>query len=29
LDSEGRMIRSMRTFVRAAPGVTRSCLGCH
>ena len=29
LDGEGRMIRSMRTFVQAAPGVTRSCVGCH
>ncbi|MGD0094222.1 MAG: LamG-like jellyroll fold domain-containing protein, partial [Planctomycetota bacterium] len=29
LDSEGRIVRSMRTFVQAAPGVTRSCLGCH
>ena len=29
LDGEGRLIRSMRTFVQAAPGVTRSCIGCH
>ncbi len=29
LDAEGRMIQSMRTFVQAAPGVTRSCIGCH
>ncbi len=29
LDAEGRSVRSMRTFVQAAPGVTRSCIGCH
>ncbi|MHC4569567.1 MAG: HzsA-related protein, partial [Planctomycetota bacterium] len=29
LDADGRMIQSMRTFVQAAPGVTRSCIGCH
>jgi len=29
LDAEGRLVRSMRTFVQAAPGVTRSCIGCH
>ena len=29
LDAEGRMVQSMRTFVQAAPGVTRSCIGCH
>ncbi|MCY3023676.1 MAG: hypothetical protein NTW87_32245, partial [Planctomycetota bacterium] len=29
LDAEGRLIRSMRTFISAAPGVTRSCVGCH
>jgi hypothetical protein len=29
LDAEGRLIQSMRTFVQAAPGVTRSCVGCH
>jgi hypothetical protein len=29
LDGEGRLVRSMRTFVQAAPGVTRSCIGCH
>jgi len=29
LDAEGRLIRSMRTFVQAAPGTTRSCVGCH
>ncbi len=29
LDAEGRLVQSMRTFVQAAPGVTRSCIGCH
>jgi hypothetical protein len=29
LDAEGRMLQSMRTFVQAAPGTTRSCIGCH
>ncbi len=29
LDGEGRIVQSMRTFVQAAPGVTRSCIGCH
>jgi hypothetical protein len=29
LDQEGRLVQSMRTFVQAAPGVTRSCQGCH
>ncbi len=29
LDAEGRCVRSMRTFIQAAPGVTRSCIGCH
>jgi hypothetical protein len=29
LDAEGRMIQSMRSFVQAAPGTTRSCIGCH
>ncbi len=29
LDEEGRMVQSMRTFVQAAPGTTRSCIGCH
>ena len=29
LDAEGRLVQSMRTFVQAAPGVTRSCFGCH
>ena len=29
LDADGRLVRSMRTFVQAVPGVTRSCIGCH
>jgi len=29
LDKDGRLIQSMRTFVQAAPGITRSCQGCH
>ncbi|HEY3321243.1 MAG TPA: NPCBM/NEW2 domain-containing protein [Planctomycetota bacterium] len=29
LDKDHRLMQSMRTFVQAAPGVTRSCLGCH
>ncbi|MHC4753500.1 MAG: HzsA-related protein [Planctomycetota bacterium] len=29
LDEHGREIQRMRTFVQAAPGVTRSCVGCH
>ncbi|MBM3881592.1 MAG: hypothetical protein FJ387_18015 [Verrucomicrobia bacterium] len=29
LDAEGRLVQSMRTFVQAAPGATRACLGCH
>ncbi|MDR0328949.1 MAG: hypothetical protein LBI05_11705, partial [Planctomycetaceae bacterium] len=29
LDENYRLIRSMRTFVQAAPGTTRSCTGCH
>ena len=29
LDGEGRLVQSMRTFVQAAPGATRSCIGCH
>jgi hypothetical protein len=29
LDEQGREIQRMRTFVKAAPGVTRSCVGCH
>lgn len=29
LDEQGRALQSMRTFVQARPGVTRSCVGCH
>ncbi|MFA6561113.1 MAG: LamG-like jellyroll fold domain-containing protein [Verrucomicrobiia bacterium] len=29
LDGDGRLVHSMRTFVQAAPGTTRSCIGCH
>ena len=29
LDDDGLLVRSMRTFVQAAPGTTRSCIGCH
>ncbi len=29
LDGDGRLVQSMRTFVQAAPGTTRSCIGCH
>jgi hypothetical protein len=29
LDAQGREVQRMRTFVQAAPGVTRSCIGCH
>ncbi|MGL4594156.1 MAG: hypothetical protein ACRCUY_05450, partial [Thermoguttaceae bacterium] len=29
LDDDYRLVRSMRTFVQAAPGTTRSCVGCH
>ncbi|MHC4744512.1 MAG: HzsA-related protein, partial [Planctomycetota bacterium] len=29
LAEDGRLIQSMRTFVQASPGVTRSCIGCH
>ena len=29
LDKDGRMVHSMRSFVQAAPGTTRSCIGCH
>lgn len=29
LDADHRLVRSMRTFVQAAPGTTRSCIGCH
>jgi len=29
LDGKGRALQSMRTFVQARPGLTRSCVGCH
>jgi len=29
LDEEGRCVQSMRTFIQAAPGTTRGCIGCH
>lgn len=29
LDGDGRLVQSMRTFVQAAAGTTRSCSGCH
>ncbi|MCL2305739.1 MAG: hypothetical protein FWC43_10385 [Planctomycetaceae bacterium] len=29
LDADYRLVRSMRTFIQAAPGTTRSCMGCH
>ncbi|MHB8972045.1 MAG: HzsA-related protein [Pirellulaceae bacterium] len=29
LDKDGRLVHSMRSFVQAAPGTTRSCIGCH
>lgn len=29
LDGDGRLVQSMRSFVQAAPGTTRSCMGCH
>ncbi|MBA4150523.1 MAG: PD40 domain-containing protein [Verrucomicrobia bacterium] len=29
LDREGKMVQSMRTFIQATPGTTRSCVGCH
>ncbi|MDR3234913.1 MAG: hypothetical protein LBT46_14845 [Planctomycetaceae bacterium] len=29
LDKDYRLVRSMRTFIQAAPGTTRSCVGCH
>ena len=29
LDKDYRLVRGMRSFVQAAPGVTRSCAGCH
>lgn len=29
LDKDYRLVRSMRTFIQAAPGAVRSCTGCH
>ena len=29
LGADGRLVRSMRTFIQAAAGTTRSCIGCH
>ncbi|MDA1275647.1 MAG: hypothetical protein O2960_16635 [Verrucomicrobia bacterium] len=29
LDGDGRLVQSMRSFIQAAPGTTRSCVGCH
>jgi hypothetical protein len=29
LDQDYRLVRGMRTFIQAVPGVTRSCTGCH
>ena len=29
LDASGRAVQSMRTFIQAVPGTTRSCIGCH
>ncbi len=29
LDKDKRLIQSMRTFIQAAPGATRACVGCH
>jgi len=29
LDEDYRLVRSMRTFIQAAPGTTRACIGCH
>jgi hypothetical protein len=29
LDKDYKMVRSMRSFIQAAPGTTRSCSGCH
>ena len=29
LDKDYRLVRSMRTFIQATPGTTRSCIGCH
>lgn len=29
LDEQNREVQRMRSFVKATPGVTRSCIGCH
>ncbi|MDD2600366.1 MAG: hypothetical protein PHO37_14285 [Kiritimatiellae bacterium] len=29
LDHDYKLVRAMRTFIQAAPGVSRSCVGCH
>ncbi|MCI0539459.1 MAG: hypothetical protein L0Z50_29975, partial [Verrucomicrobiales bacterium] len=29
LDNDRRLVQSMRTFIQAAPGTTRACVGCH
>ncbi len=29
LDGDHRLVQSMRTFIQAAPGTTRACVGCH
>ncbi|MCF7955325.1 MAG: hypothetical protein K9M75_05950 [Phycisphaerae bacterium] len=29
LDKDKRLLQSMRTFIQASPGTTRSCIGCH
>jgi mono/diheme cytochrome c family protein len=29
LDKDYKLVRSMRTFIQAVPGTTRSCIGCH
>ena len=29
VDGGGRLVQSMRSFVQAAPGTTRACIGCH
>ena len=29
LDRDGRLVQSMRTFIQAVPGTTRTCVGCH
>lgn len=29
LDADGRLVQSMRSFIQASPGTTRTCVGCH